>query len=939
VAHIFVSHSSRDDEQASRMKDWLSDQGFNTVFLDFDKHAGIPPGADWERTLYREIERSEAVILIQTPSWLESKWCFAEFTQARALGKPIFPVIEAPTGDTLIARDIQALDLRSDRDGGLERLARQLTRIALDAQGGFDWDASRAPYPGLSPFGEEDAAIYFGRDEDIRRLIEQLNARRAQGGAKLIALLGSSGSGKSSLLQAGVIPRLKRDHGNWIVIPPFRPKSAPLNELALALAAAGGPGTDWRKLRGDLEGKNVRRVLDDLARDIRMRAGANQAQILISIDQGEELFSTADTGETALFLYVISEAMSGDAPFIGLIGLRSDFLEKLQLADDLNVKFLEFSLGPLPLGRVAEIIYGPARVAGLRVEDAFVQQAVHDAEADDALPLLAFALRQLYDRSTGEKYLSLQEYQALGDAQAGLSPLENAVRQAADGVLSGLKPEPEAEMALKEAFVPAMVRVNDRGEYVRQSAKWDELPAKAYPLLQGLVDARLLVVHGNPRMVEVAHEALLRKWPRLRGWLDEAREFLIGKQQLENDLLDWESAADADKSATLLTGLKLSRMRAWLTERPHQLTPQMRAFGQASIEQAEAEQKRKQRQRRIVTRISIAAAFVMACFAAIAAYQGWAARRAAKATRQALEQLSVQMVHYSWIDVGHKQEENVLLTGLAQKMGKELYDVLPKVPAPPGELYPYLASGDFNCHTWLTDGFRYLYCSLHDVIGLEKLQSITGQSVFLPGGPHGEDLNFEDKQHFGHYNPAFLNWVERYAIPEETDDSESRRLIKLAYDSQVGPTARALYHTHEILFADEKGTQAFLKDYKAAQMRYMATNPKESYLNPRSTPDPRPFEEIRNAYQASLSSGSPTNLGEALRWLSGYATVVDKDDWYLANNAGGFWVRRSLDGTEPQMFQLVKKVLQAYEPAVLSSTSPGASSSSSRNGAHVAAEP
>jgi TIR domain len=71
-------------------------------FLDFDKHADIPPGADWEKALYREVEQSEAVIIIQTPNWLESKWCFAEFTQARALGKAIFSVLEAPCGDTLI---------------------------------------------------------------------------------------------------------------------------------------------------------------------------------------------------------------------------------------------------------------------------------------------------------------------------------------------------------------------------------------------------------------------------------------------------------------------------------------------------------------------------------------------------------------------------------------------------------------------------------------------------------------------------------------------------------------------------------------------------------------------------------------------------------------------------------------------------------------------
>jgi len=178
MARIFISHSSRDNEAADRMKAWLASQGFENAFLDKDKTTGIPPGADWERTLYREVEQSQAVVIIQTPDWLASKWCFAEFTQARALGKAIFPAIEAPTGETLISPDIQTLNLMSDRDGGLERLKRELVRIALDAQGGFKWDASRPPFPGLLAFQEEDAAVYFGRDDDIRRLIERLRTRR-----------------------------------------------------------------------------------------------------------------------------------------------------------------------------------------------------------------------------------------------------------------------------------------------------------------------------------------------------------------------------------------------------------------------------------------------------------------------------------------------------------------------------------------------------------------------------------------------------------------------------------------------------------------------------------------------------------------------------------------------------------------------------------------
>jgi len=596
MARVFISHSSRDNESAARIKTWLAEQGFETPFLDYDKHAGIPPGADWEKTLYIEIELSEAVVIIQTPNWLDSKWCFAEFTQARALGKSIFPIIETPTGDTLISSDIQALDLSKDREGGLEQLSNQLTQIALDAQGGFGWDASRPPYPGLLAFQEEDAALYFGRDDDIRRLIERLDARRAQGGSKLIALLGSSGSGKSSLLRAGVIPRLKRAGRNWVVLPAMRPQVHPVDELARCLAVACGADADWRKLREALYADNLTQSLSDIANDLRMRASANEAEILLPIDQGEELFGAADPDQARRFCEIINIALSSDLPFIAVIAMRSDYLGLLQSAEHLNARFEEFSLGPLPLARIAQIIEGPARVAGLGIDEAFVHQAVKDAKTEDALPLLAFALRELYDSAADNNYLSLAEYNALGDTKEGLTPLENAVRKAADNVLAEARPSDEELTALREAFVPAMVRVNDQGEYVRQPARWDDLPSKAHALLERLAKARLLIVSqdGDERMVEVAHEALLRKWPRLRTWLDDAREFLTGKQQLQQDLHDWEKATDEDKADALLSGLKLNRAHGWFMERPHQLSTQERALIKASIDHAEAEEVRRQ---------------------------------------------------------------------------------------------------------------------------------------------------------------------------------------------------------------------------------------------------------------------------------------------------------------------------------------------------------
>jgi hypothetical protein len=247
VARIFILHSSLDEQPSRDLKEWLASIGFEQTFLDFDKHTGIPPGADWERTLYREVERAQAVILILTKNWFDSKWCFAEFTQSRALGKAIFALVESPKAtNTVVAPDIQHVDLTKDREAGLERVARELTRVALKAQGGH-WEAGRPPYPGLLSFDAADAAIFFGRDDEVLRAIERINARRVHGGAKLVAILGGSGSGKSSLLKAGILPRLARDKTNFLIPPPFRPGSDPIGNLLSALH-----GIDLSLTRDDL---------------------------------------------------------------------------------------------------------------------------------------------------------------------------------------------------------------------------------------------------------------------------------------------------------------------------------------------------------------------------------------------------------------------------------------------------------------------------------------------------------------------------------------------------------------------------------------------------------------------------------------------------------------------------------------------------------------
>ena len=301
---VFISHSSHDNKVANDLKAWLTTLGFERVFLDFDKDTGFGAGDDWEKHLYAEIARCHAVILILTPNWLASKWCFAELVQARALGKVILPVICAPLGEHKVLPQIQSVDLIDWNAGNLVRIEQRLHAITDQLARGFTLPANRSPYPGIHSFEAEDAAIFFGRDEETRAIIEKLDARRIQGGIKLLLIIGASGSGKSSLLKAGVLPQLSRQQRHWIPLPPLRPQRTPLEALAKVIAQH--TGTDaWEDWYGKLKGPEAIEEIAKLARNLRI-GDASAAFLLLPIDQFEEVFTIGEMCERAGFLALLA---------------------------------------------------------------------------------------------------------------------------------------------------------------------------------------------------------------------------------------------------------------------------------------------------------------------------------------------------------------------------------------------------------------------------------------------------------------------------------------------------------------------------------------------------------------------------------------------------------------------------------------------------------
>ena len=155
-------HSSKDAEVATDIRLWLRSKGHSSVFLDFDPEDGIPAGRNWEQELYQQLRSCRAVIAVCSEHSMASKWCFAEITQARSLGKSLIPVrIDGCVIGGVIG-DHQFVDMTIDKAEAYKRLWNGLFAAGADPAGIFDWDPSRPPYPGLLSFQEKDAAVFFG---------------------------------------------------------------------------------------------------------------------------------------------------------------------------------------------------------------------------------------------------------------------------------------------------------------------------------------------------------------------------------------------------------------------------------------------------------------------------------------------------------------------------------------------------------------------------------------------------------------------------------------------------------------------------------------------------------------------------------------------------------------------------------------------------------
>jgi hypothetical protein len=234
--------------EAVALSDWLEREGWkDEIFLDLDPNRGIAAGERWERCLREAANRCEAVLFLVSKAWIASAWCRRELSLAYHFNKRLFGVLIEDLAVSEVPQDLsgdwQLVRLASGRDHvelravlpvtheevhvnfsaeGLQRLKHGLEQAGLDAKH-FAWppssDPIRPPYRGLRPLEADDAGIFFGRDAPVINALDRLRGMREAAPPRLLVILGASGSGKSSFLRAGLLPRLKRDDRNFLPLP------------------------------------------------------------------------------------------------------------------------------------------------------------------------------------------------------------------------------------------------------------------------------------------------------------------------------------------------------------------------------------------------------------------------------------------------------------------------------------------------------------------------------------------------------------------------------------------------------------------------------------------------------------------------------------------------------------------------------------------------
>jgi formylglycine-generating enzyme required for sulfatase activity len=592
MRHWFLSYHSPDQALAERLKAALERK-------DTDAHVFFAPsslraGGLWSRALAEEIAQADAFILLVGERGV-GDWQVLEYDEAldKRVKFPDFPVIllllqgQTAPGLPFLRRLhwIITPDPSSEKD-----LARVLDAASGSSTRSGDLWRYTSPYRGLAAMEEKDSDYFFGRE---RETIDVLSAL-AVAVDRLPVLLGNSGVGKSSLAQAGVLSALKRqawpegvntapewphafqESRRWCFLT-LKPGTEPLKALVESFLdtwqlEAIDPErvkqqNGWIELlRG---GKAMLRDLLD-ATELRYKEleRTKPAAFFLYVDQGEELYVRAEEHQRHRFSEVIAQGVA-DPRLYTLISMRADFLGELQKDEPLFKVHLKIDVPPLREAELRVVVRRPAELLSAQFEtaglaDVIIRRTAEDSVKDvGALPLLSYTLddmwTQMAKRGDGVLRLPAQSFE-----------LGGVLVDRADTFLAG---HPKSQDELRRIFTLKLATVREGEEPTRRRAARSEFTDEEWRLVSELADHpnRLLVTatpEGGETYAEVAHEAIFRRWDRLRNWIAAEREFLAWRTGLEAARRAWQATLDSLKNEdALLMGAALTQAQSWLAKR------------------------------------------------------------------------------------------------------------------------------------------------------------------------------------------------------------------------------------------------------------------------------------------------------------------------------------------------------------------------------------
>jgi WD40 repeat protein/transcriptional regulator with XRE-family HTH domain len=491
--------------------------------------------------------------------------------------------LRLPDIPTIEARFVPALGLKDEPKAGARLLELAANVRREDAPG-----LGLCPYKGLNYFEESDADLFVGRETLTAKLTERilsLTSSRTSHETRFLAVVGASGSGKSSLVRAGLIPALRWDarSADWH-IHVLTPAAHPLESLASSLTSESESVSATATLMDDLA-VDPRNLQIFAKRKLRSE---NNTKLLLIIDQFEELFTLCRSEEerASFISNLLAAASEVEGPVFVLITLRADFYAHcanyVQLRETLALN--QEYIGAMNDDELRHAIEEPARRGRWELESGLVDLLLHDVGHEPgALPLLSHALFETWQRRRG-RTITLGGYASSGGVRGAIA---ETVETVFTDQFTG-----EQQSIARRIFL----RLTELGDETsaadtRRRATFDELilkpeeAATTHIVLKTLADARLVIT--NEDSVEVAHEALIREWPTLRGWLEENRESLRLHRQLTEAAQEWslmEYTPDV-----LYRGARLAQAHEWSTTHEDEMNMLERQFLATSIEVNERE--------------------------------------------------------------------------------------------------------------------------------------------------------------------------------------------------------------------------------------------------------------------------------------------------------------------------------------------------------------